>query len=132
VVAGECGFTLEWRSIPGQQSEHVLKLVQQAAADLQREDPNFACEINAARADESFETRADSRVVRFLEENSGKTSGTVAFGTEAPSMIALGAEAVVFGPGDIRMAHRTGEFVPVDQLDRCVTILRQTIERFCI
>src|SRR6266704_879185 len=122
VVAGECGFTLEWRSIPGQQSEHVLKLVQQAAADLQSQNPNFTCEIDAARADESFETSADSQVVRFLEEHSGKTSGTVA----------LGAEAVVFGPGDIRVAHRTGEFVPVDQLDRCVTILRQAIERFCM
>jgi len=132
VVAGECRFTLEWRSIPGQQSDHVLKLVQQAAADLQSQDPNFACEIDAARADESFETNADSQVVRFLEEHSGKTSGTVAFGTEAPSMIALGAEAIVFGPGDIRVAHRTGEFVPVDQLDRCVTILRQAIERFCM
>ncbi len=132
VVAGECGFTLEWRSIPGQQSDHVLKLVQQAAADLQSQDPNLTCEIDAARADESFETSADSQVVRFLEENSGKTSGTVAFGTEAPSMIALGAEAVVFGPGDIRVAHRTGEFVPVAQLDRCVTILCQAIERFCM
>ena len=132
VVAGECGFTLEWRSIPGKQSDHVLKLVQQAAADLQKQDQNFACEIDAARADESFETSADSKVVRFLEENSGKTAGTVAFGTEAPSMITLGAEAVVFGPGDIRVAHRTGEFVPVDQLDRCVTILRQAIERFCM
>ncbi len=132
VVAGECGFTLEWRSIPGKQSDHVLKLVQQAAADLQKQDQNFACEIDAARADESFETSADSKVVRFLEENSGKTAGTVAFGTEAPSMITLGAEAVVFGPGDIRVAHRTGEFVPVAQLDRCVTILRQAIERFCM
>ena len=132
VVAGECGFTLEWRSIPGKQSDHVLKLVQQAAADLQKQDQNFACEIDAARADESFEASADSKVVRFLEENSGKTAGTVAFGTEAPSMITLGAEAVVFGPGDIRVAHRTGEFVPVAQLDRCVTILRQAIERFCM
>ncbi len=132
VVAGECRFTLEWRSIPGQQSDDVLKLVQQTAADLQRQDPNFTCEIDAARADENFETGADSQLVRFLEENSGKKSGTVAFGTEAPSMIALGAEAVVFGPGDIRVAHRTGEFVPVAQLDRCVTILRQAIERFCM
>jgi len=56
----------------------------------------------------------------------------VAFGTEAPSMIALGADAVVFGPGDIRVAHRTGEFVPIDQLNKCVNILRQAIERFCI
>src|SRR6266702_1601473 len=95
------------------QSDHVLKIVQQAAADLQKQDQNVACEIDAARADESFEASADSKVVRFLEENSGKTAGTVAFGTEAPSMITLGAEAVVFGPGDIRVAHRTGEFVPV-------------------
>ena len=48
-----------------------------------------------------------------------------------PSMIALGAEAVVFGPGDIRVAHRTGEFVPVDQLIECAHILEQAIERFC-
>jgi acetylornithine deacetylase len=46
-------------------------------------------------------------------------------------MIALGAEAVVFGPGDIRVAHRTGEFVPVDELNRSVAILRAAIDKFC-
>ena len=46
-------------------------------------------------------------------------------------MIDLGADAVVFGPGDIRVAHRTGEFVPIDQLNRCVEILSQAIEHFC-
>ena len=132
VVAGHCRFTLEWRPIPGQKSDHVLNLVKQAVADLQQHDPDFICEIDAARADESFETRADSPVVQFLEQASGNASGTVAFGTEAPSMIALGADAVVFGPGDIRVAHRTGEFVPADQLHECVNILRQAIERFCM
>ena len=131
IIAGECRFTLEWRTIPGQETAYALNLVRQAAADLQKQDLDFACEIDAARADESFETRADSALVQFLEKSSGKQPGTVAFGTEAPSMIALGAEAVVFGPGDIRVAHRTGEFVPVDQLNRCVEILSQAIERFC-
>jgi len=98
---------------------------------LQRDDSDFVCEIDAARADESFETRADSSLVNFLEEASGNATGTVAFGTEAPSMMALGADAVVFGPGDIRVAHRTGEFVPTDQLNRCVSILSRTIEHFC-
>jgi acetylornithine deacetylase len=46
-------------------------------------------------------------------------------------MIALGAEAVVFGPGDIRVAHRTGEFVPANELDRSVQILRDAILKFC-
>ena len=132
VVAGECHFTLEWRTIPGQNSDHVLNLVKQGITDLRQHDSDFDCEIDAARADESFETRADSHLVQFLEQASGNAPGTVAFGTEAPSMIALGAGAVVFGPGDIRVAHRTGEFVPADQLHDCVHILRQAIERFCI
>ena len=132
VVAGECRFTLEWRPIPGQKSDHVLNLVKQALADLQRSDPNFSCEINAGRFDESFETRSESELVKFLETASSLAAGTVAFGTEAPSMIALGAEAVVFGPGDIRVAHRPGEFVPVAELHQSVEILRQAIERFCM
>ena len=131
VVAGACRFTLEWRPVPGQETDHVLNLVKQAVVDLQKHDSDFVCGIDAARADESFETRADSALVQFLEQASGKASGTVAFGTEAPSLIALGADAVVFGPGDIRVAHRTGEFVPIDQLNACVSILRQAIERFC-
>jgi acetylornithine deacetylase len=131
VVAGECCFTLESRPIPGQPTDHVLNLVKEAIEDLQKQDSDFVCKIDAARADESFETSADSPLVQFLEQASGHPSGTVAFGTEAPSMIALGADAVVFGPGDIRVAHRTGEFVPIDQLERCVHILRQAIETFC-
>src|SRR5207253_1306427 len=114
------------------ESDYFLDLVRQAVRDLQKNDPDFVCEIDAGRADQSFETSGDSQLVRFLEELSGKTSGTVAFGTEAPSMIALGAEAVVFGPGDIRVAHRTGEFVPIDQLNDCVGILRLAIEGLCL
>ena len=131
IVPGECRFTLEWRTIPGQASQHVLKLVKHAVAELLQEDADFVCEIDAARADESFETAQDSALVDFLQETAGKSAGTVAFGTEAPSMIALGAEAIVFGPGDIRVAHRTGEFVPIGELNRCVEILRQAIVHFC-
>jgi len=132
VVPGECRFTLEWRAIPGQASDHVLNLVRGAAEELRKEDADFSCEIDSARADESFDTSADSALADFLQQASGKPSGTVAFGTEAPSMIALGAEAIVFGPGDIRVAHRTGEFVPVNELNQSVEILKQAIRTFCM
>lgn len=131
IIAGECYFTLEWRPIPNQKSDHVLNRVKSAVEELRKQDGAFSCEINAARADESFETQADSPLVQLLEASSGRQSGTVAFGTEAPQMISLGAEAVVFGPGDIRVAHRTGEFVPVDQLENCVEILRSAITQLC-
>jgi acetylornithine deacetylase len=132
VVPGECRFTLEWRTIPGQDSDHVLHRVMSALKELQQQDSDFVCDIDAARADDSFETSTNSPLVDFLQQASGKSSGTVAFGTEAPSMIALGAEAVVFGPGDIRVAHRTGEFVPVDELSGCVEILKAAVEKFCL
>jgi acetylornithine deacetylase len=100
--------------------------------ELKQEDGDFTCEIDAGRADDSFETPAKSHLVEFLESATGKSSGTVAFGTEAPSMMALGAEAVVFGPGNIRVAHCTGEFVPVDELSGCVEILKAAVEKFCL
>ena len=132
VVPGECRFTLEWRTIPGQRSDQVLNIVREVVREMSEGGQDFSCDIDAGRFDESFETDAASELVQFLERASAKPSGTVAFGTEAPSMIALGAEAVVFGPGDIRVAHRTGEFVPIAELNECVEVLRRSIETFCM
>ena len=131
VLAGECRFTLEWRPIPTQPSEHVLNLFKAAIQEETQSDPDFVCEVDASRADSGFETAPDSPLIRLLERATGNNSGTVAFGTEAAQMMALGAESVVIGPGDIREAHRTGEFVPVDELERCAEILKEAVEQLC-
>ncbi len=131
IIAGECRFTLEWRPIPGQAAGRVVDLIQAEIENLRATDADFAARIDVLRLDEASETRADSRLVRELEAATGQRAGTVAFGTEAPQLAEMGAEAVVFGPGSIRTAHRTGEFVPVDELDSCVEILARTIKNFC-
>jgi acetylornithine deacetylase len=131
VLAGECRFTLEWRPIPTQPSEHVLNLFNAGIAAEVQADPDFQCEVNASRQDTGFETATDSPLVQLLEKATGNQAGTVAFGTEAAQMKSLGSEAVVIGPGDIREAHRTGEFVPVDELERCAEVLRQSIQQLC-
>ena len=132
VIPGECRFTLEWRTVPGQDPNLVLELLQAAIASEQQNDPDFVCEVDAGRTDAGFETPGDSEIVRLMEGLTGRRAGTVAFGTEAPQMIELGAEAVVLGPGDIRVAHRTGEFVPVDELRQCVEILTKAIWHYCV
>jgi acetylornithine deacetylase len=131
VIPGECRFTLEWRPIPGQGPERLLDLLSMAIEEEKESDANFVCEVDAARADQGFETTSESKLIAMLEELTGQKSGTVAFGTEAAQMSELGAEAVVLGPGDIRVAHRTGEFVPVAELERCVEILRTVIASVC-
>ncbi len=131
VLAGECRFTLEWRPIPTQPSEHVLNLFNSAIEEEMQADPDFQCEVDASRADSGFETAPESPLIKLIEKATGIESGTVAFGTEAAQMMALGSESVVIGPGDIREAHRTGEFVPMAELERCAEILKQAISELC-
>jgi acetylornithine deacetylase len=132
IIAGECRFTLEWRPVPEQSPGYLLNLIRACVEDERSRDEDFDCSLNVIRLDEGMETRADSRLVRMLEGACGREAGTIAFGTEAPQMIELGAEAVVLGPGNIRVAHRTDEFVPVEELHECVMILSRAIEHFCM
>jgi acetylornithine deacetylase len=132
VIPGECRFTLEWRPIPGQGSDRLLDLLSSAIAEEQSFHPDLRFEVDASRTDEGYETSPNSNLVKLLESLTGMKSGTVAFGTEAAQMIQLGAESVVLGPGDIRVAHRTGEFVPADELQKCVEILNRAIESLCL
>jgi acetylornithine deacetylase len=132
IIAGECRFTLEWRPVPGQAASHVLDLLEREIEEERALDADYDCEIKVVRLDNGMETAADSPLVRMLEEATGKASGTIAFGTEAPQMAEMGAQAVVLGPGNIRVAHRTDEFVPVADLRACVRILSRAIEHFCL
>jgi len=131
IIPGECRVTLEWRPIPSQPVEHVLREVEQIRAACVAEDPGFQLSIKPLRMDRGFDTAADAEVVRFLEHESGNPASTVAFGTEGPQMTELGSIPVVFGPGDIKNAHQTGEFVPKNELHRCAEILERALLKFC-
>lgn len=131
ILPGLCTFTVEWRPIPRQPVERVPELLQGLLAQLQREEPAYEARIRVLRTDRGVDTREDAEVVRFLAQASGKAAKTVPFGTEAPQLTQLGAEAVVFGPGDIRNAHQTGEYVPVGDLEACHRHLANAIRHFC-
>ncbi len=52
------------------------------------------------------------------------TCDVVAFGTEAGLFQALGMSVVVCGPGSIAQAHQPDEYLAVDQLASCLTMLK--------
>ncbi|MGQ0505032.1 MAG: acetylornithine deacetylase [Myxococcaceae bacterium] len=131
ILPGECRFILEWRPIPRQPVDTLPTELTKIINALRATDAGYDVTVKILRADRGVETSPTSPVVKFLEDQSGKQAETVAFGTEAPQLTALGAEAVVFGPGDIRVAHQTGEFVPKAELHRAQEILQQAIRQFC-
>ena len=131
IIPGACKLTLEWRPIPNQPVEHVLRASEKILDVCRAEEPAWLASIKPLRMDRGFATPPEDELVRFLVEASGHPPETVAFGTEGPQMVELGSVPVVFGPGDIKNAHQTGEFVPIDELNRCAEILQQAILKFC-
>lgn len=59
-------------------------------------------------------------------------SGSVAFGTEAPYFNSMQTETIVIGPGSINQAHQPNEYLPIDQIDPTVQLLKGLIQKFCI
>jgi acetylornithine deacetylase len=132
IIAGQCRFTYEWRPLPGQDPRQALRLLEAACQRLaEAGGGRITATVGPLRSDAAAVTSPEAALVRFLEAESGHPSTTVPFGTELPEVSAMGAEGVVFGAGDIRVAHRTGEHVRVDELHRCADILTRTVEKFC-
>ncbi len=59
----------------------------------------------------------------LMELTGANGADLVAFGTEAGIFQKLGMSAVVCGPGSIEQAHKPDEYLSVDQLSQCLTML---------
>lgn len=68
----------------------------------------------------------DNEARRIMAELTGANGADlVAFGTEAGLFQALGTDVVVCGPGSIEQAHKADEYVSLDQMDQCLTMLER-------
>ncbi len=131
IVPGECRITVEWRPIPGQDAAWAAELIQQELARLHRRNPGFHAKLDVKRMDPAFHSAATSELAALVGSLMRRQSTTVAFGTEAAHLRSLTSETIVFGPGNMETAHRTGEFVPTAELSKCVELLKAVITRLC-
>ena len=132
VVPAECSFLLEWRPIPSQPPELVAERVRELIHQLQHSlGPEVRIEIEVLRLDAGFATPVDSPVVRAVQTHPATAAQSIAFGTEAPWLARMGAEAVVIGPGSMLTAHSPRECVPIAELNACTALLRSAIEQLC-
>jgi acetylornithine deacetylase len=130
VIPGLCTLTVEWRPLPSQDLRGVLRLIEEACARIS--GGRIRIEVASQRLDAGVLVPREAEMVKFLEEKTGRAPETIPFGTELPYLTALGAAACVFGPGDIRVAHRTGEFVPLSELKAAEEILAAAADRFAV
>jgi acetylornithine deacetylase len=131
IVPGECRITVEWRPIPEEDRNRVPDLLQSLLARAAEATPGMQASLQIRRIDPPFAPSATQRIATILSELTGNEAATIAFGSEAAHFRELTGEAVVFGPGNMTVAHKSGEFVPVAELERCTDYLRTAIRKVC-
>ncbi|MEC8998980.1 MAG: acetylornithine deacetylase [Actinomycetota bacterium] len=128
-VAGDCTFEWEMRPIQGSDAEFVKERMAAVEAELLAEmrtvfpdasiETDVVCEIDGLEWVESSPALDLMRTLLGGEPD----VGVVAYGTEAGLYQAAGIPSVVWGPGDIAVAHRPDEFVEVADLEACLDVL---------
>ena len=131
IVPGECRLVIEWRSIPGQRADIVLQLVQEQIRLVSEKFPGFDAQFDPTRIDPAFAPSDTHYLSDLLSSFSHRTATTIAFGSEAAHFSPLAEEVVVFGPGAMTVAHKTGEYVSISELELCVEYLKAAIARIC-
>ena len=117
VVPDNCTITLDFRSLPGETPESIRAHVHKALVN---------CEADYAIIEEAYEapaldTSPDIPMIKHLQtilSAAGLDAEPhgVPYTTEAFQPAACGIPTIVFGPGDIAVAHALNEKIPKDQL----------------
>jgi acetylornithine deacetylase len=129
VIVGKA--EVDWEMRPVQDSD--AKFVKTALAEYVKAELLPAMRQVHPEADISTETIAEICGLEPMPENAARQlmseltgsngADVVAFGTEAGLFQELGLSAVVCGPGSIQQAHKADEYIALDQLSACLTML---------
>ncbi len=131
-ICGQCPLHFDLRPLPGMNNQELHEAIAkrlQPLAELNGCDITLSSLFGGVAA---FEQEATSPLIDACEKLTGHIAGSVAFATEAPFLQSLGMETVVMGPGSIDQAHQPDEFIPMNQIQPAIDLLKSLIRQFCL
>lgn len=135
ILARECRFMWDVRSVRPEHDADILEAVQAYAAGLQAEMrtiyPDARITINRLAHVAPFLPPPANLAERLAMRLAGRNdTRTVAYGTEAGIFEDAGIPTVVCGPGNIREAHKPNEYIELAQVAAGEAFMRRLIA-FC-
>jgi acetylornithine deacetylase len=137
VIPHECVFDFEFRHLPGDDPEALLReftdyLRKKLEPEMRPVHPPAGFTIEPLSDIPMLDTGPESEVVALAQELTGERDiGKVSFATEGSQFQRAGIPTVVCGPGSIAQAHKPNEYVSLDQIARCEEFLRRLGNRSC-
>jgi len=123
MIPALCVAEIDRRTIPGETEEQVLAQFEAAIEKARATHPDVDATPEIVSWGSPFELRADAPLVETLAvavaEVTGRDAEQIGFrGTSDARFLAeAGADVVVFGPGEIELAHTARESIDLDQLE---------------
>lgn len=137
VIPHECVFDFEFRHLPGDDPEALLReftdyVRKKLEPEMRAVHPSAGFTIEPLSDIPMLDTGPESEVVALAQELAGSGEiGKVSFATEGSQFQRAGIPTVVCGPGSIAQAHKPNEYVTLDQIARCEAFLRGLADRLC-
>jgi len=137
VIPHECVFDFEFRHLPGDDPERLLREFKHyVRTRLEPEmcaiHPGSGFVIEPLSDIPMLDTGPETEVVGLAQEFCGcHEIGKVSFGTEGSQFQRAGIPTVVCGPGSIEQAHKPNEYVALEQVAQCEAFIRRLTERLC-
>lgn len=127
VVPDRCVIDLGARPLPGMD---VGRLVDRVRTVVLESAPEAAPDFEALHVSPPFLLPEDATLYRTLCDLIGQTeTESAAFSSDAGFLSRAGYDCVLYGPGDIGVAHRANEFLPKEDLSRARATLKTMIHR---
>ena len=131
-----CVVRFERRTLPGEGVADVVAEMERACAAVRAVRSSFAADVRLLMTQGPSDVAVDAPIVRELERALVDCGEPVRVGgmsawTDAALLNAAGIPAICFGPGDISLAHAAEEYIPLDEIDRAVSVLEVLARRWC-
>ena len=129
VIADKCHVNWETRPVVKEDGVFLNQEIDKYAnevllPDMKKVFPDASIEKNIIGEIIGFDREDRSDACEFISSLTGDNSRqVVSFGTEAGLYQEIGVSTVVCGPGSIEQAHKIDEFIVLDELKKCLSLL---------
>ncbi|MDQ4025254.1 MAG: M20 family metallopeptidase [Actinomycetota bacterium] len=124
IIPAGCMIEVDRRTVPGETKESVVAGIQEAIERARERFPDVEARIELAFFAEPFEVAADAPVVAAAVDATRAVTGAepdvIGFrgASDARFLFETGCDVVVWGPGDIALAHTARESIDLAELER--------------
>lgn len=130
-ICGHCELEFDIRLLPGMASDSMRTAIRGLIAPIAEKHGVQIDLTPLFPGVEAFDNQ-NSELASIAQKLTGHAPESVAFGTEGPFLQQLGMDTIILGPGNIDLAHQPNEYMALNQVQPCITLLQSLIQKFCL